>query len=48
VDEFTDAEDLPSTTSPDDWARISGKQGERIVYTRTMVSGKWDPGRALD
>jgi len=39
VDEFRENEDLPNTTNPDDWARISGKKGERIVYIRTLVSG---------
>jgi proteasome-associated ATPase len=38
VDEFRENEDLPNTTNPDDWARISGKKGERIVYIRTLVS----------
>ncbi|MFZ2510460.1 MAG: proteasome ATPase [Gordonia sp. (in: high G+C Gram-positive bacteria)] len=40
LDEFAENEDLPNTTNPDDWARISGKKGERIVYIRTLVSGK--------
>ena len=49
VDEFAENEDLPNTTNPDDWARISGKKGERIVYIRTLVSGKnQDAGRAID
>jgi len=49
VDEFRENEDLPNTTNPDDWARISGKKGERIVYIRTLVSGKGsDAGRAID
>jgi proteasome-associated ATPase len=49
VDEFRENEDLPNTTNPDDWARISGKKGERIVYIRTLVSGKSnDSGRAID
>jgi proteasome-associated ATPase len=49
VDEFTENEDLPNTTNPDDWARISGKKGERIVYIRTLVSGKGsETGRAID
>ena len=39
LDEFKENEDLPNTTNPDDWARISGKKGERIVYIRTLVSG---------
>jgi len=36
-DEFKENEDLPNTTNPDDWARISGKKGERIVYVRTLL-----------
>ncbi len=35
--EYKENEDLPNTTNPDDWARISGKKGERIVYVRTLV-----------
>ena len=50
VDEFKENEDLPNTTNPDDWARISGKKGERIVFIRTLVSGKQgtEPGRSID
>jgi proteasome-associated ATPase len=50
VDEFSENEDLPNTTNPDDWARISGKKGERIVYIRTLVSGKSgnESGRSID
>jgi proteasome-associated ATPase len=49
VDEFKENEDLPNTTNPDDWARISGKKGERIVYIRTLISGKGtESGRAID
>jgi proteasome-associated ATPase len=50
VDEFRENEDLPNTTNPDDWARISGKKGERIVYIRTLVSGGKgsEAGRAID
>jgi proteasome-associated ATPase len=49
IDEFKENEDLPNTTNPDDWARISGKKGERIVYIRTLVSGKGtDTGRSID
>ncbi|MCK2216424.1 proteasome ATPase [Actinomadura sp. ATCC 31491] len=50
VDEFSENEDLPNTTNPDDWARISGKKGERIVYIRTLVSGKQgsEAGRSID
>jgi len=38
--EFHEHEDLPNTTNPDDWARISGKKGERIVYVRTLIEGE--------
>ncbi|MFF3439263.1 proteasome ATPase [Streptosporangium sp. NPDC002721] len=50
VDEFSENEDLPNTTNPDDWARISGKKGERIVYIRTLVTGKQgtEAGRSID
>ncbi len=50
VDEFRENEDLPNTTNPDDWARISGKKGERIVYIRTLIQGKQgsEAGRAID
>jgi proteasome-associated ATPase len=50
VDEFKENEDLPNTTNPDDWARISGKKGERIVFIRTLISGKegTEPGRSID
>ncbi len=36
--EYREHEDLPNTTNPDDWAKISGKKGERIVFVRTLVS----------
>lgn len=50
VDEFRENEDLPNTTNPDDWARISGKKGERIVFIRTLVQGKKgaEAGRSID
>jgi proteasome-associated ATPase len=49
VDEFRENEDLPNTTNPEDWARISGKKGERIVYIRTLVTGKGtESGRSID
>jgi len=50
VDEFKENEDLPNTTNPDDWARISGKKGERIVYIRTLFQGKkgTEAGRSID
>jgi proteasome-associated ATPase len=40
--EYRENEDLPNTTNPDDWARVSGKKGERIVYIRTLVSERSD------
>ncbi|WGW13635.1 proteasome ATPase [Saxibacter everestensis] len=50
VDEFREHEDLPNTTNPDDWAKISGKKGERIVYIRTIIQSKEGavPGKAID
>ena len=50
IDEFKENEDLPNTTNPDDWAKISGKKGERIVYIRTLISGKGgtEAGRSID
>ena len=52
VDEFRENEDLPNTTNPDDWARISGKKGERIVFIRTLVNEDSDRsvagGRAIE
>ena len=50
VDEFRENEDLPNTTNPDDWARISGKKGERIIFIRTLVQGKKgsEAGRSID
>ena len=39
IQEFREHEDLPNTTNPDDWAKISGKKGERIVYVRTLIEG---------
>ncbi|MBA2273850.1 MAG: proteasome ATPase [Actinobacteria bacterium] len=40
--EYKENEDLPNTTNPDDWARVSGKKGERIVYIRTLVTEQKD------
>jgi proteasome-associated ATPase len=48
-DEFKENEDLPNTTNPDDWARISGKKGERIVYVRTLLGdAKGGEGRQVE
>ena len=48
--EFKEHEDLPNTTNPDDWAKISGKKGERIVYVRTLISKGKDAegGRSIE
>ena len=50
--EYKEHEDLPNTTNPDDWAKISGKKGERIVYVRTLISkgGDEEPtgGRSIE
>jgi len=51
--EYKEHEDLPNTTNPDDWAKISGKKGERIVFIRTLVSTNDDSptaagGRAIE
>ena len=40
--EYKENQDLPNTTNPDDWAKISGKKGERIVYIRTLVGERED------
>jgi proteasome-associated ATPase len=50
--EYKEHEDLPNTTNPDDWAKISGKKGERIVYIRTLIKRQEDAepegGRAIE
>ena len=50
--EYREHEDLPNTTNPDDWAKISGKKGERIIFIRTLVSGddesESEGGRAIE
>jgi proteasome-associated ATPase len=50
--EYKEHEDLPNTTNPDDWAKISGKKGERIVFIRTLVSEHVDEdiagGKAIE
>jgi proteasome-associated ATPase len=46
--EFKENEDLPNTTNPDDWARISGKKGERIVYIRTLLGEGGGDGRQVE
>jgi proteasome-associated ATPase len=44
-EEFREHEDLPNTTQPDDWAKIAGKKGEKIVHVRTMGAKTTDPRR---
>ncbi len=48
--EYKENEDLPNTTNPDDWARISGKKGERIVYVRTLLADRDETrgGRSIE
>ena len=46
--EFREHEDLPNTTNPDDWAKISGKKGERIVYVRTLLGDGDGEGRQVE
>ncbi len=49
--EYKEHEDLPNTTNPDDWLKISGKKGERIVYVRTLITKEDAPaegGRAIE
>ena len=51
--EYKEHEDLPNTTNPDDWAKISGKKGERIVFIRTLVNERANDssvggGRAIE
>jgi proteasome-associated ATPase len=48
--EYKENEDLPNTTNPDDWARISGKKGERIVYVRTLMTDESETkgGRSIE
>ena len=46
--EFAENEDLPNTTNPDDWARISGKKGERIAFIRTLYTAKHPTNRSIE
>ncbi|MCO4835513.1 MAG: proteasome ATPase, partial [Acidimicrobiaceae bacterium] len=48
--EFKEHEDLQNTTNPDDWARISGRKGERIVFIRTLIDRDDDNlgGKSID
>lgn len=48
TDEFAENEDLPNTTNPDDWARISGKKGERIAFIRTLFTAKHPTSKSIE
>ncbi len=47
-EEFKENEDLPNTTNPDDWAKIAGKKGERIVYVKPLIGEVKDKQRAVE
>ncbi len=47
-EEFKENEDLPNTTNPDDWAKIAGKKGERIVYVKSLVGQASQPRRDVE
>jgi proteasome-associated ATPase len=47
-EEFKENEDLPNTTNPDDWAKIAGKKGERIVYVKSLVGQTGQPRRNVE
>jgi len=47
-EEFKENEDLPNTTNPDDWARISGRKGERIINVRTLITGMERKERSIE
>jgi proteasome-associated ATPase len=47
-EEFKENEDLPNTTNPDDWAKIAGKKGERIVYVKPLMSEAKDKQRSVE
>ena len=48
LDEFKENEDLPNTTNPDDWAKIAGKKGERIVYVKPLMGETKEKQRAVE
>ena len=47
-EEFKENEDLPNTTNPDDWAKIAGKKGERIVYVKPLMGESKEKQRAVE
>jgi len=47
-EEFKEQEDLPNTTHPDDWAKIAGKKGEKIVHVRTLTVDEESESREIE
>ena len=47
-EEFKENEDLPNTTNPDDWAKIAGKKGERIVYVKPLMGETKEKQRGVE
>jgi proteasome-associated ATPase len=47
-EEFKENEDLPNTTHPDDWAKIAGKKGERVVYVKSLMGQMSAPQREVE
>jgi proteasome-associated ATPase len=47
-EEFKENEDLPNTTNPDDWAKIAGKKGERIVYVKPLMGETKEKKRDIE
>jgi len=47
-EEFTENEDLPNTSNPDDWAKIAGRKGERIVAVKSLVGHARHPQRNVE
>jgi len=47
-EEFKENEDLPNTTNPDDWAKIAGKKGERIVYVKPLMGETKEKLRSVE
>jgi proteasome-associated ATPase len=47
-EEFKENEDLPNTTNPDDWAKIAGKKGERIVYVKPLMGETKEKQRTVE
>ena len=47
-EEFKEQEDLPNTTHPDDWAKIAGKKGEKIIHVRTLTNDEESESREIE